>query len=57
LEINKIKIPTLWGAATGVPENVLAELFHKITSWPADFHVHPTIRKIYEERIKNFSQK
>ena len=55
--MNKIKVPTLWGKSTGVPHDVLSQLFHKITTWPADFHLHPTIRKIYEERIKCFTHK
>lgn len=55
LPINKINPPTLWGSTTGVPQKVLGELFHKITNWPSDFHVHPTIRKIYEERIRAFT--
>lgn len=57
LPLNKIRPPTQWGTATGVPQEVLSDLFHKITTWPADFHVHPTIRKIYEERIRSFSHR
>lgn len=33
----------------------MKEVFDKITNWPADFNIHPTIKKIYEERIKNFN--
>lgn len=40
---------------TGVSKNILKEVFDKITQWPADFNIHPTIKKIYEERIKNFN--
>lgn len=54
LSINKIRPPTLWGSTTGVPRNVLTDLFKKITTWPADFNLHPVIRKIYQERINNF---
>ncbi len=45
--LNKIKPPTLWGKTTGVPSNVLTDLFGKITTWPSDFNIHPTIKKIY----------
>ena len=48
LAIRQIKTPALWGKATGVPRDILSNLFHKITTWPSDFHVHPTLRKIYE---------
>ena len=54
-ELDQIKKPTLWGKSTGVPKNVLTDLFKKVTTWPSDFNIHPTIKKIYDERIKNFN--
>ena len=41
---------------TGVPRDTLKEIFHKITVWPKNFNIHPTIKKIFEERTKNFNQ-
>jgi 2-oxoglutarate dehydrogenase E1 component len=35
--------------------NLLSEIFAHLTTWPADFNVHPTIQKIYEERKTNFN--
>ena len=26
-----------------------------VTTWPEDFNVHPTIKRLYDERKKNFS--
>jgi 2-oxoglutarate dehydrogenase complex dehydrogenase (E1) component-like enzyme len=40
---------------TGTPKAVLNDIFKKITTWPQDFTIHPTIKKIFEERIKNFT--
>lgn len=40
---------------TGVSRITLGEIFKKITTWPQDFRIHPTIKKIVEERIKNFN--
>ena len=40
---------------TGATRVVLSEVFKKITTWPADYVLHPTIKKIFEERIKNFN--
>ena len=39
---------------TGVERKILDEVFKKLTTWPQDFNIHPTIQKIYEERIKNY---
>lgn len=41
-------------SSTGVSKNVLSEVFEKITTWPEDFNIHHTIKKIYDERRKNF---
>lgn len=40
---------------TGATKATLTEIFKKVTTWPQDFNIHPTIKKIFEERIKNFS--
>lgn len=40
---------------TGTPKAVLGDIFKKVTTWPQDFTIHPTIKKIFEERIKNFN--
>lgn len=32
---------------TGSPKTVLNEVFKKITTVPAEFNVHPTIKKIF----------
>lgn len=47
----------MWGPNTGVPHNTLTKIFQNISSWPEDFNIHPTIKRIYEERIKNFQNK
>jgi 2-oxoglutarate dehydrogenase E1 component len=52
---SKIRAPTMWGPSTGVPKDVLTELFGKLTTWPSDFNIHPIIKKFYAERIKLFS--
>ena len=56
MSVNKLRPPTLWGKQTGVPREVLGDLFTKITTWPSDFNLHPVIKKIYNERINNFSK-
>jgi 2-oxoglutarate dehydrogenase complex dehydrogenase (E1) component-like enzyme len=40
---------------TGTTKTVLNEVFKIITTVPAEFNVHPTIKKIFEERVKNFN--
>jgi len=35
---------------TGVPLETLREVTAKLTSWPDDFHVHPKVRKLLEQR-------
>lgn len=52
---SKIRPPTQWGPTTGVPKDVLTELFGKLTTWPSDFNVHPIVKKLYNERIKLFT--
>ncbi len=47
-KLEEIKKPTLWGKSTGVPKNIMSDLFKKITTWPNDFNIHPTIKKIYD---------
>lgn len=27
----------------------------RVTTWPEDFNVHATIKRLYDERIKNYS--
>ena len=39
---------------TGVSKSILDDVFKKVTTWPEDFNIHPTIKKIYEERKKNY---
>jgi 2-oxoglutarate dehydrogenase complex dehydrogenase (E1) component-like enzyme len=39
-----------------VPKDTLAELFKKVSTWPDSFNIHPTIKKIFDERAKNFAQ-
>ena len=41
---------------TGINKQVLNDIFKKITTVPSDFNIHPTIKKIFEERVKNFTQ-
>ena len=48
IKLEEIKKPTLWGKSTGVPKNIMSDLFKKITTWPNDFNIHPTIKKIYD---------
>lgn len=33
----------------------MSDVFKKVTTWPKDFNIHPTIKKIFDERIKNFN--
>lgn len=40
---------------TGLSKNILSDVFKKITTWPQDFSIHPTIKKIFDERIKTFN--
>jgi 2-oxoglutarate dehydrogenase complex dehydrogenase (E1) component-like enzyme len=44
-ELQKVQNPQ---NKTGYPRQILSEVFKKITTWPQDFNVHPTIRKIIE---------
>lgn len=37
---------------TGVPKHILVDVFKKITNLPADFNVHPIIKKIFDERVR-----
>jgi len=52
---SKIRPPTIWGSSTGVPKDVLSELFVKLTTYPSDFNIHPIVKKLYNERIKLFN--
>ena len=45
----------LWGPKTGVPRDVLTQLFTKVTTWPKNFNVHPIVKKLFSERIKLFN--
>jgi 2-oxoglutarate dehydrogenase E1 component len=51
-EVKTVDNPQL---KTGASKTVLSDIFKKITTWPQDFTLHPTIKKIFEERIKNFT--
>lgn len=54
-EFSKIRTPpAIWGPNTGVNIDTLAKLFKLITTWPTDFNIHPTIKRIYDDRVKNF---
>jgi hypothetical protein len=33
---------------TGVTKVVLNDIFKKVTTWPQEFTIHPTIKKIFE---------
>ena len=52
-ELEKVPNPQY---KTGVPRDTLKEIFYKITVWPKNFNIHPTIKKIFEDRTKNFNQ-
>lgn len=41
---------------TGVPKHILLDVFKKVTTLPINFIVHPTIKKIFDERIKSMNQ-
>ena len=43
-EVKKVENPQ---EKTGVKKTILSEVFKRITSWPQDFLMHATIRKIF----------
>lgn len=51
----KFEVVTLPEYKTGATRAILSDVFKKVTTWPSDFTIHPTIKKIFEERIKNFT--
>lgn len=53
-EWQEVKSSSLWGNKTGIARNELNELIKRVTTWPEDFNVHATIKRLYEERIKNY---
>lgn len=61
---NLYQLPSYWDKYKGGPylpgyevdtalsRETLAELGKKLTSYPADFHIHPKVKKLLEERLK-----
>ena len=57
-------LPVYWGAyhggcykgdneaETGIPTEHLREISEKLTAYPSDFHVHPKIKKLLEQRAE-----
>ena len=43
-EVQKVENPQY---KTGTTKKVLGDVFNKITTWPQDFTIHPTIKKIF----------
>lgn len=41
---------------TGVTKETLVEVFMKLMSWPQNFNIHPTIKKIMDERIRTVKE-
>jgi 2-oxoglutarate dehydrogenase E1 component len=37
---------------TGISVEQVGELVKKITSYPKDFHIHPKVKKLYEQRLE-----
>ena len=37
---------------TGLPAEKIAEISHKICAYPPDFHIHPKVKKLLEQRIE-----
>jgi 2-oxoglutarate dehydrogenase E1 component len=37
---------------TAVPVEELGELSHRLTTYPADFHIHPKVKKLLEQRAE-----
>lgn len=47
-EWQSVKTSNLWGNKTGVARNELDELVKKVTTWPEDFNVHATIKRLFD---------
>lgn len=41
---------------TGATKETLVEVFMKLISWPQNFNIHPTIKKIMDERIRTVKE-
>lgn len=41
-----------YDAATAVPNDELLQLTERLTSYPADFHIHPKVKKLLEQRAE-----
>ena len=41
-----------YGVATGLPLEELSEIGGRLSSYPADFHIHPKIKKLLEQRAE-----
>ena len=41
-----------YGVATGLPLEELSEIGGRLSSYPADFHIHPKIKKMLEQRAE-----
>jgi len=37
---------------TSLTREAIAELGHKLTAYPADFHIHPKVKKLLDERMR-----
>lgn len=48
------KVKDISTESTGVSKDILNSVFETITTWPENFNIHPTIKKIYDERRKHF---
>ena len=38
--------------ALGISQEELAELTTRLTTYPADFHIHPKVKKLLEQRAE-----
>jgi len=38
--------------STGLPADRIAELTRFVTAYPADFHIHPKVKKLFEQRLE-----
>ena len=41
-----------YGVNTGVPRDQLAEVTQALTTYPTDFHIHPKVKKLLEQRTE-----
>ena len=40
---------------TGLKKEVLDKIFSKVSTWPQEFNLHPTIKKIFDERARTYN--